>query len=117
MPTIKSYLTMAARVAETKADARTFVIGAVAVRNDGVIVSAYNGPVVYPTADAHAEYRLMRKTGFCSVVYVARVTKGRKHWALAKPCATCQAILKSHRVKKVYFTVEPGQWDILSFED
>lgn len=86
-------------------DARTFFVGAVGVRSDGVVVHARNESAHVPTPHLHAEARITKKLGLnAPVVYVARWSFGKGGWAMAKPCPTCMSMLRSHRVKRVIYT-------------
>lgn len=81
-------------------------IGAVAVRKDGVIVTARNSHVFMPMHAAHAERKVMRKAGYGATVYIARVCFDGSI-SMAKPCPACEALLRNKRVKKVFYT----NWD------
>ncbi len=110
-------------------DKREACIGAVGVRSDGTVVSARNEAVFDTDAcdtdrawsfpPAHAENRLAKKLDIGSVVYVARLKKDGT-MAMARPCIFCERVLKSRRVKKVYYTVNNstyGVWDLETDED
>lgn len=73
-------------------DVRAHAIGAVAVRRDGAIVSARNGPSQTPEPCVHAEYRVLRKAGWGAEVFVARMRKDGS-LGMAKPCEYCAAAL------------------------
>jgi cytidine deaminase len=109
---ITNYLSMAAKIATSKDDERSFHLGAIAIRNDGAIVKTMNAPSQVPSSKAHAEARLTRKMGFGAEVFVARVAKGSKEWAMAKPCPNCQSILKAFRAYKVYYTIDASYYGI-----
>ena len=110
-------------------DKRLFLLGAVGVRNDGRIVHARNDAVrdtcprddkstfyIYKRfPESHAEVRLTRKLGFNATVYVARVTKGAGELAMARPCSTCQAILRAFRCKKAFYTISNSEWGVFDF--
>ncbi|NDB84787.1 MAG: hypothetical protein EB127_19080 [Alphaproteobacteria bacterium] len=103
-------------------DTRSFYLGAVGCRTDNRIVHAKNLSVIDRSIDqsrayrksiqAHAEYRLTRKLGFGATVYVARVARGTKEFAMARPCELCQAVLRSYRVEKVYYSINENQFGI-----
>lgn len=93
-------------------DKRVHRIGAVAERSDGVIVHARNGSNKEVTPEAHAEARLLRKAGLGATVYVTRVCKGGR-LGLAKPCPNCQALLKSARVTRVYYTIGDSEYGVM----
>lgn len=90
---------------------RTHAIGAVALRPDGVVVSARNGSSPHPIGACHAEIRVLRKAGRGSVVYVARV-RGQK-LAYARPCPRCQAALRAKGIAEVVFSAGPNTWETL----
>lgn len=103
-------------------DTRSFYLGVVGRRADGCIVHAKNLSVIDRSIDpnrvyrksvqAHAEYRLTRKLGFNGTVYVARVARGTREFAMARPCELCQSVLRSYRVEKVYYSINENQFGI-----
>jgi 3-deoxy-D-arabino-heptulosonate 7-phosphate (DAHP) synthase class II len=103
-------------------DTRSFYLGVVGCRTDGRIVHAKNLSVIDRSIDpdriykksvqAHAEYRLTRKLGFGATVYVARITRGNKEFAMARPCELCQSVLRSYRVEKVYYSINESQFGV-----
>lgn len=98
-------------------DGRSFFLGAVGIRKDGVLVKARNEAAEGVTPRVHAEHRLIQKLDFGSKeVFVARVTKGTKEWGMAKPCPRCQAALYGHGIKRAYFTVAPGEYGCLNLD-
>lgn len=113
-------LQLAAKVAMPTAekDPRTFWLGCVGVREDGVMVSAKNGASQFSTVvenyqimpGSHAEGRVLRKLGFNGEVYVARVSRKDNSLAIARPCGMCQVRLRSFRVRKVYYTINDCQY-------
>lgn len=104
----KSMLASALRLAPGGDRTRRWRLGAVGVRADGVIVQARNGAAIGPTPAAHAEGRLAAKLTPGSVVFVARVLRKDGTAALAKPCKSCQALLKAAGVVRVYYTTAKG---------
>lgn len=106
-------INIAAEVADITADRnRKAFIGAVAIRRDGVMVHSRNSAVYSPNAKnppAHGESRLMSRAGLYSEVYVARVKRDGS-LAMAKPCPRCMAIMRSHRVEMVYYSISPTEW-------
>lgn len=80
-----------------------------------MVVRAANGLVDNRHAPAHAEARLCRKLDSGSVVYVGRVLRSDGSIALAKPCGRCEARLRNTGVKKVFYTIGPGEWGCLEF--
>lgn len=105
-------------------DQRIYSLGAVGVRDDGRIVHARN-EAVFDTytgskrsicsvhkrfPESHAEARLTKKLGLGGTVYVARVARCNQELAMARPCESCQSILKAFRVNKVYYSISQNEW-------
>lgn len=108
------YLELAGRTAQKKDDdARSYWIGALGIRGDGAWVTAANGPAPNKTREVHAEYRLARKLDHGAVVYVARVRMCDGSFANARPCAACRKVLRSKKVKKVYYTRAKDEFGIM----
>ncbi len=110
----RKYLKLAAKISRLKIDDRCFYLGAVAIRGDDVMVSAYNGASKEPCHQHHCEARLVRKLDANAVVYLARTTANGE-WANSKPCNYCENILRKNRVKKIYYTIGPKEWACLVF--
>lgn len=109
----KRMLALAASVASegcSRHDNRSFHLGAVGMRNDGVIVTARNIAATDVTPEAHAEARVVRKLTLDSHVWVARVSKATREWAMARPCERCQRRMKTAGVRKVIYTIGPNEW-------
>jgi len=107
------YLELAARIAQGAAwHEKHFLLGAVAIRNDGAIVTATNIRTQNREHSAHAEFRCLRKSGSGSVLYVARIDRFGE-WAMAKPCELCQSLIKNKRVKKVFYTISPKEFGVM----
>ena len=111
---IQSYLKIAGEIALKGQKRRSFYVGAVAVRNDGAIVYAFNGPTRYPVKEVHAEYRISKKLDVGSIVYIARI-KANGDFAMAKPCKTCAKALRSKGVKRAYYTTDDN-FDYMDFK-
>ena len=115
----KKMLTQAAAVAigssNRSVDNRTFILGAVGLRNDGVIVSSRNVSALDYAPDHHAEARLVRKMTPNSTIWVARVLKNGT-WAIAKPCSPCQTRLKAAGIKRVVYTIGHNEWGVLDLD-
>lgn len=109
------YFELAAQVASLKDDCRSHQLGAVGLRSDGALVCASNGPVRFsPRAVHHAEMRLCRKLDYYGTVFVARrLASGG--WGLARPCIDCQRILRSRRVRRVYYTVNQNEYGVIDY--
>lgn len=105
------YFEKAARVAARQDDLRVHRLGAVGLRSDGVLVTASNGAAIMKTPAVHAEARLCRKLGRDGVVFVAR--RSSNGYLLAKPCGHCQALLRTRKVRRVYFTVSDSEYGVL----
>lgn len=105
----------ASQVADLTTDTcRKAFIGAIAIRRDGTLVSARNGSTTKfncnKTPSTHAEYRVLRKAGYGSTIYVAQVLRNGKI-DMAKPCSRCMAMLRSKGVEMVYYTISPNDWE------
>jgi len=61
---------------------------------------------------AHGEHKIARKLDHGAIVYVVRVLRKDGTLAMSRPCPDCQAILRSKRVKKVYYSINPEQYGI-----
>jgi tRNA(Arg) A34 adenosine deaminase TadA len=97
---------------EKTGDLRSFYIGAVGIRSDGLIVTAKNLSCEDKFPPAHAEARLARKLDKNSIVFVARVTKGGQI-GLAKPCTKCQTVIRNKGVTRVYYTIDVNSFGYL----
>jgi tRNA(Arg) A34 adenosine deaminase TadA len=106
------YLDLAVKIARGNTQAKTYLLGAVAERPDGAIVTATNIRTQFPEHSAHAEYRLLKKCGWGAVIWVARVDR-HGQWAIAKPCIKCQTLIKNKGVKKVYYTIGPNEYGVM----
>lgn len=101
----------AALAASSKDTEKNFFLASIALREDGVYVHSTNSTVVdRKQPSAHAEARVLRKAGYGAVLWVARIRKKDGEWAIARPCKTCQALIENKGVKKVYYTIAPGEW-------
>lgn len=105
------YLREAIKIAIRGRDDKHFHLGAVCKRADGSFVSACNLKTKIPTPSAHAESRTLRKAGMGATLFVARVM-ANGDWGLAKPCKECQKLIRQYRVKKVYYTVGKGRYEV-----
>lgn len=105
------YFKIAADVATLKKDIRTHKLGAVGLRADGALVVAYNGPTRGLVAASHAEARLCKKLDYYGTVFVVRVAPSG--YLLSRPCASCRRMLKSRRVKRVYYTISDSEYGVL----
>jgi len=103
-----NFVKLAADVATHTDDCRAYKIGAVAVRRDGVIVTAANIPSQHQMLACHAEARVLRKAGKGSTLYVARVMPGGSY-GLARPCSGCAGLIRAKKVAKVFYTLGVDQ--------
>jgi len=104
---IFDYLEMAGRLAQSKDDGRSFLLGAVGIRGlDGVMVSAINSITERPDRKIHAEYRLCKKLTPRSIIYIARFKLDNTGFGMAKPCKNCQKVIRSRGVLRVYYTID-----------
>lgn len=117
---------MAAAVAlpTNDGDQRNFLLGCVAERRDGTIVSARNGAVrCLDTEDyqlipsAHAEFRCGRKMGKYATVYVARVARKDGSLVMSRPCPTCRFRLRSLKVERAYYSINDFQYGCLFVQE
>ena len=95
---------------------KNYLLAAVIVRKDGAIVVSTNAVTQNPNPSAHAEARALKKADFGAELYVARVIRDGT-WVMAKPCKTCQALIRAKGIRKVYYTISPdnyGVWDVQS---
>jgi tRNA(Arg) A34 adenosine deaminase TadA len=113
---ILSFFEVAARTATSKVDKRSFLLGAIGIRNDGVMVRSLNSPTENKNRKVHAECKLCRKLDYgAEAVYVARVRLDNFEFGMARPCNDCRKILKSKRVKKVFYTISQTSYGIIDF--
>lgn len=118
MASDKKMLAEAASAAIRSKDIRTFLLGAVGLRADGVFVSSRNIPAPEATFERshHAETRLARKLTPGSTVWVARVARKDGFWAMAKPCHGCERRLRAAGVSRIVYTIGPNEWGVISCE-
>ncbi len=114
---IFSYFQIAAQTANSKDDRRCFLLGAIGIRSDQVMVKALNSPSDQPMAVAHAEAKLARKLTPNSIVYIARVRLIDGQFGLAKPCANCLKVLSSRGVSKIYYTIGPAEYGTIDMNN
>ena len=112
---VKQMLRLAATIAQktTSGKRRNFLLGAIGIRNDGVLVSASNIPAQRQTPEAHAEYRVSRKLDVGAVVFVARKNRvGRL--CNAKPCFRCESAMRSKGVKRCFYTISNTKFGVMT---
>lgn len=105
------YFEDAMEVAIKGEERRHFFLGAVGVRNDGTVVRSHNKSTLLQDRRFHAEYRLLKKLDVGSTVYVARITKGGRIAACARPCESCLNAMLKRGVKRVYWTLSEEAFD------
>lgn len=106
--------TIAAKL--TAFDRRTYLLGAIGIRNDDVLVTSKNIAATSLVPGHHAEARLARKLTPGSTVWVARVRPGGM-WAIAKPCAGCELRLRAAGVSRVVYTIAPNEWGVIDLKE
>jgi tRNA(Arg) A34 adenosine deaminase TadA len=111
---MKRFFRLAKTVAAKGNDRRRYRLGAVGVRSDGAIVKSKNIPNKYPEPQAHAEARLAKKLDRGSIVYVVRIDSDGE-LTKARPCASCQRILRFRGVKRVYYSISETEYGVIKF--
>lgn len=104
---------LAARAAGSLDD-RRYRLGVVAIRGDGVLVSARNGHPVERDFRHHAEARIARKLTPGAVLYIVRLGMGGAY-RLARPCVSCQNRLRSAGAARIYYTISEVEYGVLHF--
>lgn len=117
MRKIQQLLKLAANAAtgNGKNDCRQYLIGAIAIRVDGAVVSARNISNNRKSQRCHAEARVLRKSGNCATVFVARVSRRDGSIQMAKPCIRCQSELRNRKIKKCYYTISNNEYGVMNF--
>lgn len=113
-------LAMAADVARDnpeKFDNRSFCLGAVGLRKDGVIVTAKNIAAANIVPTHHAEARVVRKLTPDSMVWVARVLRSTGEWTMSRPCLGCQGRMRAAGERGVVYTIGPDEWGAIQLID
>src|SRR4030043_590917 len=87
---------------------RRYRLGAVGIRNDGVIVVSVNLPSRQVNKLAHAEVRLTKKLDKGSVIYVARIHRNGS-LAMARPCENCQRTMRLRGVRRCYYSIKESR--------
>lgn len=94
---------------------QTYYLAAAGTRADGTTVVSFNGNPKHVMWESHAETRLIKKLTPGSIVAVIRVHASGEY-AMAKPCESCELLLRRAGVKKVFYSIGPGQYGILNFQ-
>ena len=110
-----NYLKLAGQTALYNNDSRrNFFLGAVGIRKDGAIVRASNLSCEVPSRQYHAEYRCAMKLDYgAPEVYVARLRLDTLEFGIAKPCFSCEKVLRSKGVRRVYYSIGPTEYDVI----
>jgi tRNA(Arg) A34 adenosine deaminase TadA len=112
---IFNFLEIAGKTATSRQDGRSFMLGAVAIRKDGVMVRSLNSPTQEPDRQVHAEYRVASKIDYGAIIYVARIRLIDGKFGMARPCKSCLKVLISKKVKKIYYTIDHDEYGIINF--
>jgi pyrimidine deaminase RibD-like protein len=93
---------------------KNFLLGCVALRQDGAVVVSSNIRTQTPMHSAHAERRALSKSGLGATLWIARVDRDGIP-CMAKPCKLCETLIINKRVKRVYYTVNEHEchvWNV-----
>ena len=94
---------------------QTHRLVAVGIRGeDGVLVSSCNGYPSEPSWASHAETKLIRKLTPDSVVAVVRILRDHS-LAMAKPCNSCEKLLKRAGIKRVHYSITDNEFGTIIF--
>jgi deoxycytidylate deaminase len=111
---IFNYLEIAAQAALGKETvSRNFIHGCVGIRSDGAIVKSLNSSSDVPNRKLHAEYRVAAKMDAGGEIYVSRVRLDTMGFGISKPCKSCIKVMTSRGVKRVYYTIGPGEYGVI----
>lgn len=113
---IFDYFNIAAKLTIAKKDERSFLIGSIARRSDGALVSAINSASEYPNRLLHSEYKISKKCDVGSVIYVCRVRLLDGTFGTARPCQPCRKCLISRGVSKVYYTISQNEFGTINLK-
>jgi deoxycytidylate deaminase len=112
----------AAREAARRSTHETFNLGAVLVARGSIVSTSCNirgfGGLDMKY-DTHAEARLLDNPPAIArsnaEVYVCRLAPSGR-LAMSRPCESCQRILKSRNVSRVFYTDSEGNWQRLELD-
>lgn len=105
-------LQMAADLALTDTDkGKNYKLAALCIRKDGARTASTNKLTKTPKHACHAECRVLKKSDYGSILYIARVL-GDGTWAMSRPCSKCQALIRNRGVKRVFYTIGPGEFGV-----
>jgi hypothetical protein len=112
------YFDLAIKIAKYNDD-RTYCLGSVGIRTDGVLVCSRNGNSFSTKTNkfskdirSHAEGRILRKLNIGSTIYIARIKKEDDSIAIAKPCKNCSCMIKAKKIDKVYYTIDSSTYGL-----
>jgi deoxycytidylate deaminase len=80
------------------------------------MVIGINSPTKEPERRCHAEYKAAKKMDQGGIMYVARVLQSDGTFAMSRPCRNCLKVLKSKRIKKVYYTISNNEFGVINLE-
>ena len=101
-------------------DHRKARVGCVIRRRDGALVSARNIAAKHvkvfthhcAAPECHAEARATKKADVGAVAYVARLRRDGSY-GNARPCNSCQAIMRARGIVAAYYTLSDVEWGCL----
>ena len=121
---IEKYFKLAAEVAQLREDGRIFLLGCVAIRGgDQAVVLSSNSPVMIGNLGtnertsfppAHAEMKCAKKMSKHSIVFIARIRKDTKNYALARPCPYCMNMLLAKNAVKIYYSIDQYTYGVIN---
>ena len=68
------------------------------------------GPVFYGAKKPKDARRAKKRCVEGCDMYIVRVKKDRKEWAMSRPCKECWEVMHTLGIKKVYYTTAEGTW-------
>ena len=100
VPTDQHWMALALEQAELAQEQGEVPVGAVLVRDDQLIASAHNQPILSNDPSAHAEIQVMRQAGAMLNNY--RLPNTTLYVTL-EPCTMCLGAMVHARIKRVVF--------------
>ena len=110
---IFNYFQIAGKLTASHKDGRSFLLGAIGIRNDGVMVTAINSMSKFPNRQLHAEYKLSKKLDKGSTVYVVRIRLADGQFALARPCVDCFKVLSTKKVRRIFYSISNDEYGVI----